>query len=73
VGRPAHARRNLQRGVKAIKISATAGVTDARAIGYAGRPEMTEEEMAAICEVAHNAGVRVAAHAHPGTARPLCT
>jgi imidazolonepropionase-like amidohydrolase len=58
-----NARRNLQRGVKAIKISATAGVTDARAIGYAGRPEMTEEEMAAICEEAHNAGVRVAAHA----------
>ncbi|MHA6626272.1 amidohydrolase family protein [Pseudonocardia sichuanensis] len=56
-------RRNLQRGVKAIKISATAGVTDARAVGYAGRPEMTEEEMAAICEVAHNAGIPVAAHA----------
>ena len=58
-----NARGNIQRGVKAIKISATAGVTDARAIGYAGRPEMTEEEMAAICEEAHNAGIRVAAHA----------
>jgi imidazolonepropionase-like amidohydrolase len=58
-----NARINVQRGVKAIKISATAGVTDARAIGYAGRPEMTEEEMAAICEEAHNAGIRVAAHA----------
>lgn len=58
-----NARRNLQRGVKAIKISATSGVTDARAIGYAGRPEMTEEEMSAICEEAHNAGVLVAAHA----------
>ena len=58
-----NARMNVQRGVKAIKISATAGVTDARAIGYAGRPEMTQEEMAAICEVAHNAGIRVAAHA----------
>ena len=56
-------RRNLQRGVKAIKISATSGVTDARAIGYAGRPEMTEEEMTAICDEAHNAGVLVAAHA----------
>lgn len=56
-------RRNIQRGVKAIKISATAGVTDARAIGYAGRPEMTEEEMTGICEEAHNAGIRVAAHA----------
>ncbi len=58
-----NARTNVQRGVKAIKMSATAGVTDARAIGYAGRPEMTEEEMAAICEEAHNAGIRVAAHA----------
>jgi imidazolonepropionase-like amidohydrolase len=58
-----NARKNVQRGVKAIKISATAGVTDARAVGYAGRPEMTEEEMAAICEEAHNAGIRVAAHA----------
>lgn len=56
-------RRNLQHGVKAIKISATSGVTDARAIGYAGRPEMTEEEMRAICEEAHNAGILVAAHA----------
>jgi imidazolonepropionase-like amidohydrolase len=58
-----NARANVQRGVKAIKVSATAGVTDARAIGYAGRPEMTEEEMAPICEEAHNAGIRVAAHA----------
>jgi imidazolonepropionase-like amidohydrolase len=58
-----NARLHVQRGVKAIKISATAGVTDARAIGYAGRPEMTEEEMAGICEEAHNAGIRVAAHA----------
>jgi imidazolonepropionase-like amidohydrolase len=58
-----NARRNIQRGVKAMKISATAGVTDARAIGYAGRPEMTEEEMTGICEEAHNAGIRVAAHA----------
>ena len=58
-----NARINLRRGVKAMKIAATAGVTDARALGYAGRPEMTEEEMAAICEEAHTAGIRVAAHA----------
>lgn len=57
-----NARRNVQRGVKAIKISATAGVTDARAVGNAGRPETTQEEMAAVCEEAHNAGIRVAAH-----------
>ncbi|MFE6977077.1 amidohydrolase family protein [Streptomyces sp. NPDC057682] len=56
-------RRNLKHGVKAIKISATGGVTDARTVGHAGRPEMTQEEMTAICEEAHNAGVLVAAHA----------
>ncbi|MET9594196.1 amidohydrolase family protein [Streptomyces sp. NPDC006516] len=54
---------NVRRGVKAIKIAATAGVTDARTVGHAGRQEMTEEEMTAICEEAHNAGIRVAAHA----------
>ncbi len=54
---------NLRHGAKAIKISATGGVTDARAIGEAGRPQMTEEEMTAICDEAHNAGVLVAAHA----------
>ena len=56
-------RLNLRKGVTAIKISATGGVTDARAIGEAGRPQMTEEEMAAICEEAHNAHIVVAAHA----------
>lgn len=54
---------NLRHGVTAIKISATGGVTDARTIGEAGRPQMTEEEMRAICAEAHNAGVLVAAHA----------
>ena len=54
---------NLRRGVGAIKIAATGGVTDARAIGEAGRPQMTEEEMTAICDEAHNAGILVAAHA----------
>ncbi|AYG02320.1 metal-dependent hydrolase family protein [Gryllotalpicola protaetiae] len=56
-------RRNLRKGVTAIKIAATGGVTDARAIGEAGRPQMTEEEMAAICDEAHVAGILVAAHA----------
>lgn len=54
---------NLRRGVDVIKIAATGGVTDARAIGEAGRPQMTEEEMAAICDEAHKAGIIVAAHA----------
>ena len=56
-------RLNLREGVKAIKISATGGVTDAKVVGEAGRPQMTEDEMRAICEEAHNAGVLVAAHA----------
>ncbi|MBV9205124.1 MAG: amidohydrolase family protein [Actinobacteria bacterium] len=54
---------NLRHGVDVIKIAATGGVTDARAIGEAGRPQMTEEEMAAICDEAHKAGLIVAAHA----------
>ncbi|QPZ38481.1 metal-dependent hydrolase family protein [Paramicrobacterium chengjingii] len=54
---------NLRHGVTAIKIAATGGVTDAKVIGEAGRPQMTEEEMTAICEEAHNAGILVAAHA----------
>lgn len=54
---------NLRKGVTAIKIAATGGVTDARVVGEAGRPQMTEEEMTAICEEAHNAEILVAAHA----------
>lgn len=56
-------RANLRHGTTAIKIAATGGVTDARAIGEAGRPQLTEEELTAICEEAHNAGILVAAHA----------
>lgn len=56
-------RTNLRAGVDVIKIAATGGVTDARAVGEAGRPQLTEEEMAAICEEAHVAGKLVAAHA----------
>ncbi|MFE3318745.1 amidohydrolase family protein [Nocardia sp. NPDC059195] len=54
---------NLRNGVDVIKIAATGGVTDARTIGEAGRPQMTEEEMTAICDEAHRAGLVVAAHA----------
>lgn len=56
-------RTSLRNGVTAIKISATGGVTDARKVGEAGRPQMTEDEMRAICEEAHASGVLVAAHA----------
>ncbi|WP_280339630.1 metal-dependent hydrolase family protein [Nocardia neocaledoniensis] len=64
---PEEARRNvrinLRNGANAIKVSATAGVTDAVRVGYAGKPEMTETQIAAVCEEAHSAGVLVAAHA----------
>ncbi|WP_313810547.1 amidohydrolase family protein [Glutamicibacter sp.] len=56
-------RDNLAAGSTAIKIAATGGVTDAREIGQAGTPEMPEEQMRAICETAHEAGIIVAAHA----------
>ncbi|GAA3856143.1 amidohydrolase family protein [Tessaracoccus defluvii] len=64
---PAQARANTRSsrraGVTAIKIAATAGVSDAKEVGYAGRPEMPEESMRVICQEAHEAGVLVAAHA----------
>lgn len=56
-------RQNLHLGATSIKIAATGGVTDAKVVGEAGRPQMTVEEMTAICEEAHSAGVLVAAHA----------
>ena len=65
-------RLNLRKGVTAIKIAATGGVTDARAIGEAGRPQMTEAEMTAICEEAHIAGIPVAAHAQSAEGIVAC-
>lgn len=59
----ANARANIRAGAQAIKISATGGVTDATEIGYAGKPEMPEASMRAVCEEAHSAGILVAAHA----------
>ncbi|WP_195839982.1 amidohydrolase family protein [Cutibacterium porci] len=56
-------RQNLRLGATSIKIAATGGVTDAKVVGEAGRPQMTVEEMTAICDEAHSAGVLVAAHA----------
>jgi imidazolonepropionase-like amidohydrolase len=67
-----NARINLRKGVTSIKIAATGGVTDARAVGEAGRPQMTEAEMTAICEEAHNAGIVVAAHAQSAEGIAAC-
>ncbi|WP_264454159.1 metal-dependent hydrolase family protein [Paenibacillus polymyxa] len=55
-------RLNVKNGVDLIKICVTGGVTDANMVGEAGRLQMTEEEVAAICEEAHKIGMRVAAH-----------
>ena len=66
-------RYSLRKGVDCIKIAATGGMTDARRVGEAGRPQMTEAEMQAICEEAHQAGLIVAAHAQSreGVSRAL--
>lgn len=58
-----HTRTNIEHGVDTIKIAATGGVTDSQARGEAGSPQMTIEQMRAICDEAHNAGLIVAAHA----------
>lgn len=55
-------RTNLKNGVDFIKICVTGGVTDGKAVGQAGRLEMTEEEVSAICDEAHKNGLLVAAH-----------
>ncbi|OZG69383.1 metal-dependent hydrolase family protein [Bifidobacterium eulemuris] len=54
---------NISHGANAIKIAATGGVTDAQELGEAGSPQMTVEQMRAICDAAHESGVIVAAHA----------
>lgn len=55
-------RKNIGRGVDFIKICVTGGIADARMVGGAGRLQMTEEEVAAVCEEAHKIGLLVAAH-----------
>lgn len=57
-----HALENLDAGCDALKIAATGGVSDAKKVGNAGTPQMTVEQMQAICDVAHERGVLVAAH-----------
>ncbi|MEJ8305534.1 amidohydrolase family protein [Saccharibacillus sacchari] len=56
-------RKNVRGGVDWIKICTTGGVTDAKALGEAGRLQMTEDEVTAICDEAHKIGLMVAAHA----------
>jgi imidazolonepropionase-like amidohydrolase len=55
----------IMRGADLIKINATLSEY-VRASGGQCSPEMTLDTMAAICEVAHNNGRKVAAHCHGG-------
>jgi len=57
------ARNLVKAGVDLIKVMASGGVGITREGEEPSQPQMTEEEMRAVCEVAHWAGLRVAAHA----------
>ena len=59
----ANAEQNLDHGADVIKIAATGGVVDSQKLGEAGAPQMTVDQMKAICDVAHAAGKIVSAHA----------
>lgn len=58
-----NAEQNLDKGVDVIKIAATGGVVDSQKLGEAGSPQMTVDQMKAICDVAHADGKIVSAHA----------
>jgi imidazolonepropionase-like amidohydrolase len=66
---PAEARRaaweQLMRGADLLKLNATLSEY-VRANGGQCSPELTYETMAAICEIAHGTGRKVAAHCHGG-------
>lgn len=55
-------RYQIKYGARVIKISASGGVMSHS--GMAGAQQYSDEELAAIVDEAHRAGIRVAAHAH---------
>jgi imidazolonepropionase-like amidohydrolase len=55
-------RYQIKHGAQLIKVSASGGVMSHS--GAAGAQQYSDEELAAIVDEAHRAGVRVAAHAH---------
>ena len=63
-------RYQLKYGAGVIKISASGGVMSHS--GEAGAQQYSDEELAAICDEAHRAGIRVAAHAHGDSAIRAC-
>jgi len=74
---PAHVRMGVARGAEQFRLKAEAAVAGGADVlkviasgavlafgGVPGAPEMTREEIAAVVEVAHAAGIKVTAHAH---------
>jgi len=52
----------INQGVDCLKVMATGGVTGAKTIDEAGRPELSIEVMKAICDLAHRHNLKVTAH-----------
>jgi len=63
-------RYQLKHGAQVIKISASGGVMSHS--GAAGAQQYSDEELDAIVDEAHRAGIRVAAHAHGDAAIRAC-
>src|ERR1051325_11754574 len=63
-------RYQIKYGARLIKISASGGVMSHS--GEAGAQQYSDEELAAIVDEAHRAGIRVAAHAHGDGALRAC-
>lgn len=52
----------IREGVDLVKIMVTGGVLDAKEVGHPGELKMPAEFIAACCDEAHKAGLKVAAH-----------
>ena len=63
-------RYQIKHGARLIKISASGGVMSHS--GEAGAQQYSDEELAAIVDEAHRAGIRVAAHAHGNAGIRAC-
>lgn len=56
-------RKQVEKGARVIKVSATGGVYGRKEGEEVGQSELTREELEAICKEAHRLGLRVASHA----------
>ena len=63
-------RYQLKYGAQVIKVSASGGVMSHS--GEAGAQQYSDEELAAIVDEAHRAGIKVAAHCHGDSAARAC-